>query len=96
METWPFVDKDDDEFRIGSVESRCGRLSFSLDIDGDGSAHVSIYGYDPTDRRMKGVLVMLDGKEYQKLKSLIQKGDDVITKAKASGQMKRMARRDER
>ncbi len=39
---------------------------------------------------------MLDGKEYQKLKSVIQKADDAISKAKASGQLKRMKRRHER
>ena len=70
--------------------------SFSLDIEGDGSGRISIYGYDPTDKRTKGVLVMLDGKEYQKLKSVIQKADDAISKAKASGQLKRMKRRHER
>lgn len=76
---------------IGKVESFKGQLVFCLMVHPDGTAHVTINGSDPTDRRKAAVMVMLTGAEYQKLWKLLQKTDDVIAEAKAAGQMTGLA-----
>jgi hypothetical protein len=77
--------------RIGSVESSCGQLNFSLFIEEHGIARVGIYASDPSDRRKSGVLTMLSGAEYQKPWKLLQRTDDAIAAAKASRDMKGLA-----
>lgn len=77
--------------QIGSVESLCGQLDFSLFIEEDGSTRVSIFASDPSNRRKSGVLAMLGGAEYQKLWRILHKTDDAIAAAKAAGEMKGLA-----
>jgi hypothetical protein len=78
------------QVNLGSVQSLCGKLSFSFVVRNNGDAHLQIYGSDPSDGRKSGVLVTLDGAEYEKLKALIQKTDQTIDKLRAAGQMSRM------
>ena len=78
------------QVNLGSVQSLCGKLSFSFVVRTSGDAHLQIYGSDPSDGRKSGVLLTLDENEYQKLKVLIEKTDQTIEKLRAAGQMRTM------
>jgi hypothetical protein len=78
------------QVNLGSVQSICGKLSFSFIVRDNGDAHLQIYASDQSDGRKSGVLLSLDTAEYDKLKALIQRTDQTIGKLKAAGQMRRM------
>lgn len=78
------------KMNLGSVESICGKLSFSFIVRNNGAGYLQIYGSDPSDGRKAGVLLTLDAAEYQELKALIQRTDQTIEKLTASGQMCKM------
>ena len=91
------VDADEDlldglslELQLGEVESTCGHLSFKFVVSSNGDAYIQVYGSDPSDRRKAGVLLTLDGDEYRKLKSVIDKAERTIAKLKGAGRMRRM------
>ena len=78
------------EMNLGEVGSRGGELSFGFVVRSNGDGYLTINGRNPRDRRLSGVSVDLDRKEYDKLKALIVKTDEAIEKFEAGGQMKRM------
>lgn len=78
------------EVSLGSVQSLCGKLSFSFVVRSSGDAHLQIYGSDPSDGRKSGILLTLNESEYQKLKALIEKTDQTIEKLRVAGQMRTM------
>jgi hypothetical protein len=78
------------QVNLGAVQSLCGKLSFSFVVRDNGDAYLQIFGSDPSDGRKAGVLVTLDGAEYEKLKALIEKTDQTIEKLRAAGQIRRM------
>ncbi len=75
---------------LGSVESYCGELSFSIIVQNDGSAHLQLYASDPTNLRKSGIIVFCDEHELGALKGLVQKTDDLIGRLLAQKQMKQL------
>ena len=63
----------------GEEETPCGTLSFSLAVNSS------------CDCRKAGILLALEAADYQKLKSLIEKTDEVIDELQSREQMKRMS-----
>ena len=64
---------------LGTVQSgRRGSLSFSYIVRNNGDANLQIYCCDPSDLRKSGVLLTLGTIQYQQLKAIIEKTDQVI------------------
>jgi len=75
---------------VGSVESSCGQISFSIVVQNDGSGHLQLYASDPTNLRKSGVIVFCDEQGLSSLKGLVQKTDDLIRRLLAQNQMKQL------
>lgn len=78
------------QINLGSLESYCGQLSFSIVVQNDGNGHVQLYASDPTNLRKSGVIIFCDDQELGSLKQLAQKTDDLIQKLLAQNQMKQL------
>jgi hypothetical protein len=75
---------------LGSVESYCGQISFSIVVQEDGSGHIQLYASDPTNLRKSGVIVFCDEQGLSSLKQLVKKTDDLIGRLLAQNQMKQL------
>ena len=78
------------QFNLGSVESSCGQISFSIIVQNDGSGYLQLYASDPTNLRKSGVIVFCDEQGLGSLKALVQKTDDLIGGLVAQNQMKQL------
>ena len=78
------------QVNLGSVGATFGELMFSFKIHNNGNAHLLIYGHERDDDDHPGLLVTLDGQEYEKLKEIIRKADEVIEKCRSTGQKTEM------
>ena len=77
------------QVNLGSVESYCGQISFSIVVQNDGSGYLQLYASDPTNLRKSGV-VFCDEQGLGSLKQLVQKTDDLIRRLIAQNQMKQL------
>ena len=82
------------QINLGSIRSFAGELKFEFVVHNSGDAHIRVFAHDPTDRRKSWIVLTLEDKEYQELKSIIEKTDQTIEKMHTAGQIKkRLVRR---
>lgn len=78
------------QINLGSVESYCGQLSFSIVVQNDGNGHLQLYASDPSNLRKSGIVVFCDEQGLGSLKQVIQKIDELIERLLAQNQMKQL------
>ncbi|HEY1760411.1 MAG TPA: hypothetical protein VGG72_33865 [Bryobacteraceae bacterium] len=78
------------ELHLGAVKSRGSSLRFSLRLNNAGIGSLWIYASD-SDGRRSGTLFVMDESEYNELKAMVAKTDQMIQDLRQSGRMREMA-----
>jgi len=82
------------QVNLGTVGSRSGELKFSFIVQSAGNARMQIYAYDPSDMRKSGVILTLQKEQYEHLKNIIRKSDELIDQMQTRGQAFEHARQE--
>ena len=75
---------------LGAVETLLGNLQFTFVVSAEGDAHIQVYATDPSNTGRDGVMLMLDGPGFERLKAIIRGTDGVIDRLIGERKIRRM------
>lgn len=75
---------------LGAVETLLGNLQFTFVVSAEGDAHIQVYATDPSNAGRNGVMLMLDGQGFERLKAIIRGADGAIDRMIGEGKIRRM------
>lgn len=75
---------------LGAIETLIGNLQFTFVLSPEGDAHIQVYAVDPSNASKGGVMLMLDAKGLERLKSIVKNAEHVIDRMIREGRIKRM------
>jgi hypothetical protein len=78
------------QIELGAVETLLGDLQFTFVLNAEGDAHIQVYATDPSNAGKNGVMLMLDGQGFERLKAIVRGADGAIDRMIAEGRIKRM------
>jgi hypothetical protein len=78
------------QIELGAVETLLGNLQFTFVVSPEGDAHIQVYATDPSKPGKDGVMLMLDGQGYERLRAIVRGTDGVIDRMIGEGRIKRM------
>ena len=78
------------QIELGAVETLLGNLQFTFVVSAEGDAHIQVYATDPSKAGRDGVMLMLDGRGYERLREIIRGADGAIDRLIGEGKIKRM------
>ncbi|HEX8638392.1 MAG TPA: hypothetical protein VF692_10040 [Pyrinomonadaceae bacterium] len=63
---------------FGSINSYSGQISFSVITFSNKNGHLQIFAHDPSDLRKSGVLLHCSQSEFDKLRNVIKRTDELL------------------